>query len=922
MTGITKWLFLSVILCTLGMQTLFAQTTGKIIGNVEDANSGEAIAGANVWLEGTSMGAATDLNGDFYIINIPPGTYVVTIQMLGYETVSVQDVRVSVNRSAHVNVKINEAIMEGEVIVVSADKISYKKDQTSSIKNVSDAQIAVLPVETLDEVIEMQAGVVGGHFRGGRLNEVSYLIDGMQVDEAFQGESRVVELEKEVVSDLEVITGTFNAEYGKAMSGIVNMVTKTGGNNLHGYAMAQFGNYVTSNNDIFIGLNSGDFNRIQDYKLQLEGPLLKNYVFFIANARYLDDKGYLNGIRRFNVDDYSNFAEPDIIGNYESPWDVEINDTRYYSEHTGDGEYVAMLLRESLSLFGKLTFIPYQNLKLALLYTRNDREESPGYLHSYKYNPDGAAKNHYESSMLSLQVNHLLSRRIFYDLKFSYNDYWYGRYLYEDPLDPRYVNNNYSQGAGGFSSGGTDKTHVEQFSQQTIGKFDLTWQINKHHSLRTGLQYTQYKVKNKPIYVRDKKWNTAAASDKWYDPDEERMMFNPWEPEIYPLESIEMDQYKKEPFDFSWYIQDKMEYEDLVINYGLRHDYFDPNTVYPSNRRNPANQGEYEDPSFQSTYPKADPQIQWSPRIGLSYTLGNSAVLHFSYGHFFQMPPFFALYTNHRFMVPVNNFGTEHGNPQINSQKTVKYEMGLWQELMPGLGLEVSVYYSDIYDLLTAVVWTTYNQIQYAVYDNKDYANTKGLEFKLDWTYKSFMTNFNYTLQYTRGNADNPRSTYNRLAQNQDPVAKLIPLGWDQRHTASMSLGYGMENYAFNLVLYYNSGFPYTIEPIAESRLAKQNILPNNATRPTTYRVDLQGHYDIPISNAFKTRLFLYVKNMLDILNEEQVYGSTGRAYTTILGNVAEQTFRSNYNTVYDQYENPGMYSAPREIRLGVGFIF
>ena len=917
-----NWPVYLLILFLMGAQIVSAQTTGKIIGLVTDAKSGEPIAGANIMIENTALGAATDVNGDFYIINIPPGVYTVTIQMIGYETVSVKDVRISVNRSANVSVQINEAIMEGEAIVVMAEKVAVKKDQTSSIKNVSREQIDVLPVESLDEVIQMQAGVIGGHFRGGRLDEVSYLVDGMQVDEAFNGERSIVELEKEVVSDLEVITGTFNAEYGKAMSGIVNMVTRDGSNRFHGSLYANYGNYITSNDNIFIGLEAGDFSRKQEYKFQLEGPVWKDRLFFIANVRYLNDLGYLNGIRRFDVDDYSNFEDANITGPNQSPWDVDIDGSRYYSEHTGDGKYVPMLDRESLSLFGKLTAKPFPTMKVALLYNQNDKMDAAGYQHYYKYNPDGVVRDHQQSKMLSLQVNHSLSQRIFYDLKLSVNYNWFGHYLYKNPYDTRYVNDNYNRGAGGFSSGGTDKSHLEQYSNQYIAKFDVNWQLNKRHLLKGGGQYTQYRVENKPYYVRDIKWNTSEVTDKWYDPDRQRMEFNPWEPELYPAESIEMDRYVKKPFDFSAYLQDKMEYEELVINYGLRYDYFNSNTVYPSNRQNPANQGEYEDPSFMSTYPKSEPQIQWSPRLGLSYTLGQAAVLHFSYGHFFQMPPFYSLYTNYRFMVPTNNFGTEHGNARIKAQKTVKYEMGLWVEVMQNLGLEVSVYYSDIYDLLTAVVWTTYNQIQYAVYDNKDYANTKGLELKLDYAFGAITTNFNYTLQYTRGNADNPRSTYNRLAQNEDPVPKLIPLAWDQRHTVSVNVGYNQSNYAISITGFYNSGFPYTIEPIGESRLAKQNILPNNSVRPATSRIDLQGHYDIAVMKDLRVRLFLYVRNLLDQLNEEEVYGSTGRAYTTILGNVAEETFRSNYNTVDEQYQNPGMYGAPREIKLGVGLLF
>lgn len=917
--------FLALIFFLSLSQQLPAQTTGKITGQVLDAETGDPLPGVNILLLNTRLGAAADANGDFYIINIPPGNYTVQARMIGYKPVNWENVTVSVNRSSNLAIKMQHTVLEGEEIYVYASQVSIKKDQTSSIKNISTQEISLLPVQTVNEVIQMQAGVVDGHFRGGRINEVSYLIDGIPVDEVFQGEKSSINLEKEVVQDLEVITGTFNAEYGKAMSGIVNMVTKDGGNQFHGSAYIHAGNYITGNKDIFTGLKNSHFDRIMEYKAQLEGPIFKNTLSFIANIRHVKDDSYINGIHYFNPGDYSNFSTPDILGDVTTPWDANINGMKYYSEHTGDSSHVPINDTQSTSFFGKLTFKPLNHIKLGLVYTKNNHEGPlPGssYIHSYKYNPLGMVRDHEESEMISWQMNHMLNKNAFYDLKFSYSENWFGRYHFKDPLNRNYLNPNYSASAGGFSSGGIDTQHSERFTEQYMGKWDITWQVDKNHNIKSGIQFTRYRIENKPIYIRDIAWNTPAISASYYDPESGQMIFKEWEPELYPEKAIEMDHYVKRPYDFAAYLQDKMEFSELVVNYGIRYDYFNSNTVYPTNRQNPANQGEYDDPSFMSQYLKAEPQTQISPRLGLSYTLGTSAVLHFSYGHFFQMPPFFALYENYRFMIPNNDFNTSHGNATIDAQKTVKYEMGLWQELMPGLGLEVSVYYSDIYDLLTAVVWTTYNQIRYAVYDNKDYANSKGLEVKLDYTSGPVSLTANYTLQYTRGNADNPYSTFNRLAENQDPVPTLVPLSWDQRHTMNMNLGYSRSNYSISLTGFLNSGLPYTIEPILESRLAKQNIPPNNATRPMNYRVDLQGHYDVNLTNRLKLRWYLYIKNLFDQLNETQVYGSTGRAYTTILGEKTINNFRSNYNTVYDQFANPLMYQAPREIRIGLGVMF
>jgi outer membrane receptor for ferrienterochelin and colicin len=136
----------------------------------------------------------------------------------------------------------------------------------------------------------MQAGIVLGHFRGGRDTEVAYLVDGMRVSDAFGGSGRAVDIQPEAVEDLEVITGTFNAEYGNAMSGIVNAVTKEGGNAIHGSASGTLGNYYTDHNDIFIGLDRSEVTRNQDYKVSLNGPILKDRLNFFVNYRYQNNK--------------------------------------------------------------------------------------------------------------------------------------------------------------------------------------------------------------------------------------------------------------------------------------------------------------------------------------------------------------------------------------------------------------------------------------------------------------------------------------------------------------------------------------------------------------------------------------------------------------------------------------------------------
>jgi len=898
---------LIVFLLFVLISTSWSQTTGKIAGTVSDKSSGEALVGANVLLDGTQLGGSVDQNGAYFIINVSPGSYTLSFEMLGYKTVKVENVKVSVNRTAYVNVTLAPSVLTSdEVVVVTADKFANKKDQTSSMRAVSSDQIDKLPVETISGVVQMQAGVVNGHFRGGRSNEVSYMIDGMPVVESFGGNGSTVDLETESVSDLEVITGTFNAEYGRAMSGVVNAVTKDGSPKFKFSASAASGFYPTGHTDVFIGLSKIDFNRNQDYRFDVEGPILGNKLTFFATLRYQNSKNHLNGIRRFRVSDYSDYSSDD-----PSLW---------YSEHTGDGSFVPMNQSNNVSAMAKLTYKFQDGAKMSLMYNRND-DEWHGYNHAFKYNPDGVGAAYRVSDMLTIQFNQMLSRSAFYQINISALKNFNGNYLYKNAADSaRYVHDGYLRSAGdvGFFTGGQQKGHNKRYLDDYNAKFDLTWQPNKQHGLKTGFLFTQHNLDNREQQIRNSYFNTDKENVLL--PVDGQLKYIYYRPVVYGDESVYSDIYQVKPYEFSAYLQDKIELEDMVLNIGLRGDYFNPNTVYPSDRRNPGNQIFQGDASRTSVYNKADASLQFSPRIGLAYQLGDRAVLRFSYGHFFQMPPMYALYQNNSFLVAPTDYSTTMGNAQLKPQKTVSYEFGLEQQLFDGFNLGVALYYRDIYDLLSTKVITTYNQIEYGLYTNKDYGNSRGLEIKADYANGPFNANLNYTLQFTRGNADNPLQTFSRAGASQDPVKRLIVMSWDQRHTLNLTVGYHKNNWGISSTGYYNSGSPYSWAPISLSRLADINFAPNNDYRPAQLSVDLSANYTVPIGNTQSVKFYLLGFNILDRLNEIFVNSTTGRAYTAIVLPSDLNSHRQDFNDYYDRIRDPGQYAAPRYIKFGVSF--
>ena len=210
---------------------IYSGTTGKLSGTIKDAQTGEPLVGANVIIEGTNFGAATNIEGEYVILNIPPGRYNVKFSFIGYETTLMQDVSITVDQTTIHQIKLNpQSIMVGEVIVTARTPL-IQKDVTSSISVITREEIENLPVATFTELLSLQAGVTGSgtnlNVRGGRSNEVAYMIDGTLVVDPLLG-GLATNINNDAIQEMSLLSGTFNAEYGNSLSGVVNIITRDG----------------------------------------------------------------------------------------------------------------------------------------------------------------------------------------------------------------------------------------------------------------------------------------------------------------------------------------------------------------------------------------------------------------------------------------------------------------------------------------------------------------------------------------------------------------------------------------------------------------------------------------------------------------------------------------------------------------------
>jgi outer membrane receptor protein involved in Fe transport len=870
-----------------------AGTTGKIAGKIVDARTNEGMIGVNIVVVGTSTGASSNLDGDYFILNLPPGTYDLRASAVGYTPSSVTNVRVLVDQTSHVDFSLQEQSVQMNDIVVTASRPIVQKDLTSTVSSMTSDQISSLPLEDVASVVNLQAGVVDGHFRGGRSSEVKYLIDGVSVNDVYSG-AFTMQAEVNSIAEIQVLSGTFNAEYGEALSGIVNQVTKIPGDKYSGELSAYTGDYMTSRTGLFPHINHISPADLHNYQANLSGPvpLMGSLLKFFVSGRYFYDDGYLYGRRIFNPKDSSNFGNNDP--------------SKWYVGATGDSAYVPMNFQKRFSMQGKLEINvgTAKGIVLSAMYQKLDYRD---YDHSFVLNPDGDYKKFQTSFLGGLNYTQVLSSAAFIDYNSSVYVSDFKQYVYEDPLDPRYVNPVRLQdaGANSFLTGGTQNWHFLHNTNSYTGKIDLTAQVDPVHQLKGGLEADFHKLHYTDFQIHvDETSGFVPALPAWG--------------------SIDYNDYVTHPYQLAAYVQDKIELPYMVLNVGLRFDYFQPDGSTLNNPDSISALDAYTAPYPSQYFTKASAKYQLSPRIGISYPITERGAIHLSYGHFFQIPPFEYLYNNPNFHIPLSsNFpdliGNTIGNADLQPQRTTMYEIGLQQELTPTLGLTVTGYYKDIRNLLGVRLYVKNNFKKFAEYVNRDYGAVKGFTVSLERRLvDGFGGTLDYTYQTANGDASDPNDDYNK-AQASPPIQsnlQLVPLAWDRRHSLNMTLTAGDPgNISGSLIGRAGSGLPYT--PSLENQ---RTGLENSDNMPAFYDVDMYVTKFFKVGD-YAVSVFLKVYNLFDTANENNVFTDTGRAgYTLDL--TRAQSAPRGVNTLAQYFSRPDFYSAPRQVILGAAVSF
>lgn len=853
-----------------------AGTTGKIAGTVTDQETGDPLPGVNVVIEGTTLGAATDMDGRYYILLVAPGTYNLTASILGYQTTKKTNVQVLIDLTTTVDFKLSSHVLEmGQEVVVVAQRPLIQRDGVTTMQVLTSEDVESIVADDFKDALTLSAGVTttqirndlfgdtqetgeGQYYvRGSRGNELAFMVDGMYVRDAFSG-GLGTEIGNNAIEEMQLISGNFNAEYGNAMSGVLNLITKDGGSTTS-FRMQGF-------TDTFFGKRSSDYT-------------------FLERDKQLQEDGHLKAANWGTWQGQFSLGGP-LPGFGEK--------LKYFvsSEYFETDDYIGVL-QGQISRRGsaKLTFSPTRMIKLNLSANSNS-EELQIYEHLFAHDgvgalidaPPGSPQNNFDGNdRIStrtyqgiLSWTHTLSSKMFYEAKLQrFSRRYFDRIGH---LPELYRQNPLSLNAGeDFAISGWDPRFLDQQDRVIEGKFDITYQVNINHNLKAGFDLTKHRISRNQILPGGDNFTTVIT-----------------------------DNYVFRPLEAAAYIQDKMEFKDLIINLGVRLDHFEPRDSVVVDRNRPG--GKQKIASDKTTI---------SPRLGLAHPISDKANLHFSYGHFYQVPEYDKIVFNRVRRIDI--FQPTLGNADLKPQKTISFEVGLDQQLTDNLAFAITGFYKDIENLVS----TDRYSVGVTYYINQDFANSRGVEFNLRTRRVNHMEAlFSYSLSRTEGNSSSPTDTRVALFDRPPrvPVKKLIILDWDRPHVFNVNVDfrYGkgegplwggarwLQNFGINLTGRFESGLPYTPTDTKGQRIADENV----ARIPSTWQLDLRVDKGFNIG-ALEFAVFSEITNLTNRRNVVEVFNDTGLPNDTRDEGYTEFGKRDPYNI-----------GPQRNIRLGAEIVF
>lgn len=760
----------------------FGQNTGKISGQVTDAENGQPLVGVNVVIQGTMLGAATDIKGWYVILNVPPGNYKLNFFYMGYQKVTIEDVNVKIDRTTKIDVTMSSTVVDlGQTVTITAERPIVEIDKTSTSLHYEAKEVENLPVEGLRSVLELAPGINRNpdgtlSIRGGGAYEINYSINGITSLITNSGvpaygtgskseTSWKYDINPLAISQMEVITGGFNAEYGNAQSGVVKIVTKEGGPKFNGAFQIEYrppgkyhwGDYLYSKNQ-HEWQKWGNIERWRQEPqfrdtsgVVNEQEVLRNYNLWVKNHTPSDDN-------ILGVYDYRKYAYTRYLFSFGGPLGKDAQKMSFFITGELKNRPTRLPTREKVQKLGNYSLVlafkpsPQHNFKFTGLYQHyysgmgsgSDDIRWAGLSGTYgakrKYTLIYDSPREEDVYAQSLNYKLIFSPKAFLETTLTHQ---YERlYAYQIPtpatdkdvqLHPK-PEDRVLEDRGPWNEKYREYyTWSSIYNQASVthfyeGKVNLNYQITNTNLLKAGFEASlmdQDYNASSSLCVAAFIWRTGFATN-----------------------------YKAKTWYAASYIQDKLEFAGMVANLGIRFDAYNFGTDVPKDKYNPFY------PALGSPsvgIPEWEPSktfYSFSPRAGISFPIAEKTAFRVQYGHFRSMPTINQALDNQTY----NGWGS-YGNPNLKPKLSINYEVGVQQNLWDTHQLDIVTYYNDLKDQISTVYIKASTGSQnkpddlkgsYISYENNGYGNSRGIEISFAnraierWTYR-----FAYTLSQT-----------------------------------------------------------------------------------------------------------------------------------------------------------------------------
>ncbi|HXE56629.1 MAG TPA: TonB-dependent receptor [Gemmatimonadales bacterium] len=851
---------------------VLAQANGAIAGRVTDS-AGAPITGARVVLDDGEGSATTGATGHYRLREVRSGWHRVRVSAIGYRGLIRDSVLVRSGATTVLDLSLQAMAIELEPVVVTAPVDSVLDPlATAAIQRVTAEELRRLPVSSVDEALALSAGAVGESYRGGRLGQQSFIIDGLgiknQLDASTGGLG--LRLPPDMLTEVGLITNGFSARYGQAVSGLVNVVTKDGGDRLAGR--------VAFETDRPLG-DGWDYG-LDRVVAQADGPLFGGLRFVVA----------ADATSRLDADPVNAPAPEDPRDpRHDRPWMLPHNSG------------------EQHDLAGKL-LVPLGDRQALRLFGLRSEEQRLLYDPAFKYEPQGGPARRIRADLLSAHYQHSFERpAIGVELRVGYFNREFLRGTLIEQPDPFF----------GAFTGKPFHVHGEELAKarDTVAarepirgllrpelssatpwgvpafflgggsRGELGW--NRFRELRTQLDLTigtgefgEFFVGGELVRQRVETFQRAFGSLPVGDT-------------VPPATAADFS-----PLAAAAYVESQFRLADLGFTAGLRYDRFDPREDLPG---------------------RGGAKQSLNPRIAISTVLRGATVVA-SWGSFSQAPDYQFL-VDAAFDDTTRTGRFRQGNPNLGYERTWQYELSVRARPTPSTALRVNVYVRRLEGLVASVPLGV--NPDSTVFGNADAGSVRGGEVIVERPLAGgFGFKLAYTLQQAEATATNAFLV--RRAPRIDPVtgdtifpAKVeFPLDFDRRHgITAIALAQvpgtagprllgtsplaGLEAAA---IFRLNSGLPFSrTDPTGDTIIG----LPNSSRLPTTYTVDLLLRRPVTLSGV-RGSLYLDVRNLLNRRNIVAVRRDTG---TPTLDQAALEALAE---AAYQEHPEPIPYESPR----------